>query len=270
MEYTIDRWNTISSGSGIYQYFDSENKLLYIGKAKNLKKRVSQYFIDTHQLSEKTRILVSQIFRISTIETESEFDAVLLESELIRKKQPKYNILSKDDKSPLYVLLTLHEELPHVMYVRKHDSDTLKISKRDAIFGPFQSGRFIRSLLRSLRYSIPFCLQKKRNGKACFSYHIGLCAPCPSEIFDMKNSESKIERIRAYRKNIYTLKRYYRTFSICTKGICKRDECVFQNMQYEEALTVRRHIEALDTLNQEASILLCIWREIKNRRYIPS
>ena len=92
MEYTIDRWNTISSGSGIYQYFDSENKLLYIGKAKNLKKRVSQYFIDTHQLSEKTRILVSQIFRISTIETESEFDAVLLESELIRKNSR--NIIS--------------------------------------------------------------------------------------------------------------------------------------------------------------------------------
>ncbi|MEK7106205.1 MAG: GIY-YIG nuclease family protein, partial [Patescibacteria group bacterium] len=169
MQYSRDQWKALPSGSGVYQYYDLNRKLLYVGKAKDLKKRVSQYFLDTSQLSEKTRILVSQIASISVIETESEFDALLLESELIRTKQPKYNILAKDDKSPFYILLTFHEELPHVLYVRKHDIDTKKISKRDALFGPFQSARLIRSLLRSLRYIIPFCMQKRRSGMPCFS-----------------------------------------------------------------------------------------------------
>src|SRR5258706_6308644 len=94
---------------GIYIYRDATHKIIYIGKAKDLKKRVSQYFLRDDAVGEKTTILVAQIATIETIQTASEFDALLLEAKLIHDHAPKYNVVLKDDKSPLYILLTISE-----------------------------------------------------------------------------------------------------------------------------------------------------------------
>lgn len=251
MNYSLDQWRTLPESPGVYQYVDVYGNLLYIGKAKNLRSRVGQYFLADSRMSEKSRILVSQIHAISTIETESEFDALLLESELIRTKQPKYNILAKDDKSPLYILLTLHEEMPRVIFVRKHDINTKKISKKDARFGPFQSGRLIRSLLKSLRYIIPFCLQKKRDGKPCFSSRLGFCDPCPSELSGMPEDIRKSYLIHQYKKNIWKLKKIFCGKSDeVRRSFVKEMRIASRAMKFEEALELKNHIIALDSLKQ--------------------
>jgi excinuclease ABC subunit C len=193
---------------GVYIYRNSEAEIIYIGKAIDLAKRVRQYFQRDDAVGAKTSLLVSQIKSLETINTLSELDALLLEAKLIYKYQPKYNIIAKDDKSPLYVRLTTHEELPRVLFVRRNDLD--KVNKKDLrndfIFGPFQSGRMARHLLRSLRRSVPYCTQKKRDGKPCFYTHIGLCQPCPSFISKLPENESRMTLVKTYRLNIFRLR----------------------------------------------------------------
>lgn len=178
---------------GVYLYRDITRTIIYIGKAKDLKKRVSQYW-QRDAVGPKTQLLVSQIASVETIRTASEFDALLLEAKLIHDHAPKYNVVLKDDKSPLYILLTLSERLPHVLLVRRPQ----KIHKGDALFGPFQSAGIVRSLLRKLRHSVAYCTQKNRTGTPCFYAHIGLCDPCPSAIGT---------NAAAYRRNIFRLKK---------------------------------------------------------------
>lgn len=184
---------------GVYLYKDTQGTVIYVGKAKDLNKRVHQYFSRTDSLGIKTQKLVSNIYEIETIKTQNEFDALILESKLIRELNPKYNIIAKDDKSPLYVSISLDEELPRITCIRK--SAWVAREKR-LLFGPFQSGRTIRSLLRQLRVIAPYCSQKQRNGVPCFYTHIGLCAPCASVLSKQPDSEDRQMKVRTYRRNI--------------------------------------------------------------------
>ncbi len=190
---------------GIYIYRDAAGTIIYIGKAKDLKKRVSQYFVRDDAVGEKTKLLVSQIVHIETIGTASEFDALLLEAKLIHDHTPKYNVVLKDDKSPLYILLTISEELPRVIFVRRSDIPK-DLHKEDVLFGPFQSARTVRTLMRHLRHSIPYCTQKIRSGRPCFYTHIGLCYPCPSYTAKLPAGDTKKTLTHRYRNNIYRLK----------------------------------------------------------------
>ena len=106
METPKETIKKLPHSSGVYIYRDTNGTILYIGKAKDLKKRVSQYFQRDDAVGAKTKLLVSQISTIETIVTASEFDALLLEAKLIHDSAPKYNVVLKDDKSPLYILLT--------------------------------------------------------------------------------------------------------------------------------------------------------------------
>lgn len=174
---------------GVYLFRDTQNHVIYIGKAIDLARRVRSY---------RSAALFSHIADIETIETISEFDALLLEAKLIRQFKPKYNVITRDDKSPLYVILTLSEPLPRILFVRK-----THVKKRgDTMFGPFQSARMLRSVMRQLRSIVPYCLQKQRNGKSCFYTHLGLCRPCPSVLAKTGDSD----QIKKYRKNILRLK----------------------------------------------------------------
>ncbi len=192
---------TLPQSPGVYIYKDKRNNVIYVGKGVNLKKRVMQYFARDDAVGEKTRQLVSQIADIVTIQTMNEFDALLLEAKLIREYLPKYNVISRDDKSPLFVHLTLEENLPRVLFVRRP-----KTPAKGAIFGPFQSAFVVRDLLRSLRRIVPYCTAKQRNGKPCFYTHLGLCNPCPSVIAKLPDGDKKRELTRGYRKNIFILR----------------------------------------------------------------
>ena len=165
---------------GVYQFFDKNGKIIYIGKAKNLKKRVSSYFTKHHECP-KTRILVRQIADIKFITVNSETDAFLLENTLIKHYKPKYNIQLKDDKSYPWIVIK-NEHFPRVMMTRTLEKDGSEY------YGPYTSVEMARTLINIFKkvYQIRTCKLKltpenikKGKFKVCLDYHIGNCkAPC--------------------------------------------------------------------------------------------
>ncbi|MDP1723012.1 MAG: GIY-YIG nuclease family protein [Candidatus Gottesmanbacteria bacterium] len=240
---------SVTTRPGVYLYCDSHGTVLYVGKAKNVKKRVRQYFVRRERLTTKTQTLVPQISSIQTIATDSEFDALLLEAHLIREFMPKYNSIAKDDKSPLYIAITFEELLPRIILTRKTTIDSWKSHPKRAIFGPFQSGRIARRLLLSVRHSIPFCSQKQRNGNPCFYTHIGLCDPCPSLISKMPEGIGKAQLLRRYKHNI-------RRVALVLSGQASKVRIELTHamnaragvMAYEEAGEIKKQVDALDML----------------------
>ena len=167
---------TLPNRPGVYQYYDKENKLLYIGKAKNLKKRVASYFTKQHD-NARTRILVRKIDRVEHIVVESEKDALLLENNLIKKYQPRYNVLLKDDKSYPWICIK-KERFPRVFTTRK------VIRDGSEYFGPYTNMRTVHTLLEMIRglYPLRNCnydlsREKIEAGKykVCLEYHLGNC-----------------------------------------------------------------------------------------------
>lgn len=165
---------------GVYKYFNTEGELLYVGKAKNLKKRVSSYFSKTHT-DRKTSRLVSKISGIEFTLVDNEFDALLLENSLIKQHQPRYNINLKDDKTYPYLLIT-REPFPRIFPTRR------RIAERGNYFGPFASVRMMKALLELFRKVFTFrsCRlalspENIRGGKfkVCLEFHLGNCkGPC--------------------------------------------------------------------------------------------
>lgn len=224
---------------------------MYVGKAKDLKKRVAQYWV-RDAIGPKTKLLISRVAHIQTIHTASEFDALLLEAKLIHDLAPKYNVVLKDDKSPLYILLTLSENLPHVATARRSDIPK-KLKRTDALFGPFPSATVARSMLRQLRHTIPYCTQKRRTGTPCFYTHLGLCAPCPSVVEGMQGGTVKTSLIREYRTNIFRLKQILSGKSTrVIRDLTKQMQVLAQTLRFEEAGKVRSHIQHLSRLLQKS------------------
>nr|WKN38387.1 excinuclease ABC subunit UvrC [Tunicatimonas sp. TK19036] len=179
--YTPDQVNLLPDQPGVYKYYDTDRNLIYVGKAKNLKKRVSSYFNKVKNTNRKTTKMVREIRTIEFTIVNSEFDALLLENSLIKKNQPKYNILLKDDKSYPFILLT-SERFPRIIPTRQ------RIPDAGTYFGPFASIKamnnvleLIRSLytLRTCRYDLSEENIKAGKYKVCLEFHIGNCkGPC--------------------------------------------------------------------------------------------
>lgn len=174
-------YNSLPDLPGVYKYFNALQELIYVGKAKSLKKRVSSYFVKGTGLNYKTRRMVKEIQKIEITIVENELDALLLENNLIKKTQPRYNILLKDDKTYPYLLLT-KEPFPRIYPTRK------LIPNRGTYFGPFASVKAMNNVLELIRsiFTIRTCrldlsaenIQAKKF-KICLEYHIGNClGPC--------------------------------------------------------------------------------------------
>ncbi len=176
-----DQIASLPDSPGVYRYYNKEGVLIYVGKAKSLKKRVSSYFTKQTQYNRKTEKLVSEIVKLEYTLANTEFDALLLENNLIKQNQPKYNILLKDDKTFPYLCI-LKERFPRIISTRKY------IAKQGEYFGPYSSVGAMNSVLELVRqlYSIRTCslLLSKENieekkFKVCLEFHIGNCkGPC--------------------------------------------------------------------------------------------
>lgn len=165
----------LPTNSGSYQFYDDTNTIIYIGKAKNLKRRVTSYFNKNHT-SPKLQIMVPQIKKIEFIITNSEIEALILESHLIKKYKPKYNILLKDDKKFPYFLIT-KEEYPRILVTRKKNKNT----DEGKYFGPYTNGKSMYTTLDLLKKLFPLkqCKQPKFKDRPCIYHQIGRCmAPC--------------------------------------------------------------------------------------------
>jgi excinuclease ABC subunit C len=192
---------TLPANPGVYQYYDKEGKIIYVGKAKNLKKRVLSYFNKDTSLSGKVRVLVSRIHDIKWIVTDSESDALLLENNLIKEYQPKYNIMLKDDKTYPWICIK-NEPFPRVFPTRNLVKDGSEY------FGPYASVKLMNTLLDLIRQLYPLrnCgLNLNRQNieagkfKICLEYHIGNClGPCEGR----QTEEDYLQTIKGVRSII--------------------------------------------------------------------
>ena len=164
---------------GCYIYYDKNGEIIYVGKAKNLKRRVSSYFHKKHDRV-KVAVLVSKIEKMEYIITDSEVEALILEAHLLKKHKPKYNILLKDDKKYPYFLIT-DEDYPRITVVRKKNINPDK----GKFYGPYTNSRAMYSTLDFLKKIFPLkqCKTPKFSNRPCLYYHIGKCmAPCQGKV----------------------------------------------------------------------------------------
>lgn len=218
-------------------YLDKHNRVLYVGKAKDLKARVSSYFTNTTQLGIKTKLLVSQIARIKTTLVESEIEALLLEAFYIKKYNPKYNVRLTDNKAYVLIQITLKDDYPKILFARQATDPT------SVYFGPFPSSSSVKLVLKTIRRAFPYQAVRNHPKRICLYNHIGLC-PCPPV-----NDSPELKKM--YRKNI---KHIIEIFEGSSKKIMKqlereRDK-LSKDEQFEEALSLQRRINALSYITQ--------------------
>ncbi len=238
---------TLPSSPGVYQYYDKEGELLYVGKAKNLKKRVSSYFTKVHD-SGKTRVLVSKIRDIKHIVVDTETDALLLENNLIKKYKPKYNIMLKDDKTYPWICIK-NERFPRVFLTRKVVKDGSEY------FGPYTSVKTARVLLELVKelFQLRSCvfdlsLQNIENEKykVCLDYHIKNCkGPCEG----FQDEESYNQDIRAIRNIIKG------NFKSSLDAFRKKMMTYAEEMEFEEAQKIKEKLELLENYQSKSTVV---------------
>lgn len=238
---------TLPSSPGIYQYYDNKGKLLYIGKAKNLKKRVQSYF-NKVQDNGRIRTLVKKIHSIKHIVVATETDALLLENNLIKKYQPRYNVMLKDDKSYPWICIK-NERFPRVFPTRR------VIKDGSEYYGPYTSMKTVKTLLDLIKslYKLRTCnydLSKQKidagKFKVCLEYHLGNCkGPCEN-----KQSEE------SYHKNIDHIRQI-------VKGDFKASLDQFKDqmkqhaaaMEYEEAQRIKEKLDSLENYQAKSTVV---------------
>ena len=227
----------LSEAPGVYLFWQGKVPI-YIGKAINLKNRITSYF--DLKLSAKSAKMVESAERISIIKVASELEAVLLEASLIKKYQPKYNFIAKDDKHALYIKIT-KEKYPRVITVRKNDFPS---------FGPFPSSNKVYSTLRMLRKIFPFA-DHKLGKRPCIYSQIGLCHPCPNEIEGLGGKNIKVLR-KQYLKNIKNINLVLSGKSkSVVNSLNKEMKSLSENELFEKANEVRKQIENLNYITQK-------------------
>jgi len=172
---------------GSYQFFNKDGKIIYIGKAANLSNRIFSYWQKNTQHTPAKKKMILEIKKIEWTETETEIEAFLLESNLIKKFQPYYNISLRDDKRFAYLKISLEDEIPGIFITRK-------IDKQGKYFGPFTSVNSLREVLKIIRKIWPYCTERKFKKKLCFSAQVGRCSGVcagKQELFEYKNKNIK-------------------------------------------------------------------------------
>ena len=238
---------SLPDSPGVYQYFDRDERILYVGKAKNLKKRVSSYFTKTHE-SGKTRVLVSKIARIDHIVVKTETDALLLENNLIKKYQPKYNVLLKDDKSYPWICIK-KEAFPRVFMTRNMWKDGSEY------FGPYTSVKTARALLGLIKelYPLRTCAYNLSpenidagKYKVCLEYHI---KNCKGACEGLQKEADYLEDIREIRNIIRgNFKSSLKRFEKVMMEFAERAE-------FEEAQKIKEKIELLASYQARSTVV---------------
>jgi len=247
-EHIAQFLKTLPNSAGVYQYYDKEDAILYVGKAKNLKRRVSSYFHKEHTDYGKTRVLVSKIERIAYIVVASEVDALLLENNLIKKLQPRYNVMLKDDKTYPWICIK-KERFPRVFSVRN------VVKNGSEYFGPYSSSRAMRVLLELIKQLYPlrsctFNLSQENieNGKfkVCLDYHIKKClGACESKQSEEDYNQS-IAEIRSILKGntrtiIQPLKEQMQTYAA--------------SLEFEKAQEIKEKLGALENYQSKSTVV---------------
>ena len=238
---------TLPDNPGVYQYYDKDGKILYVGKAKNLKKRVQSYFTKNHD-NYKTSVLVKKIVAIKHIVVPTETDALLLENNLIKKLQPRYNVLLRDDKTYPWICIK-NERFPRIFSTRK------MIKDGSEYFGPYTSFKTVHTILdlikelyplRTCNYDLSKANIDSGKFKVCLEYHIGNCKGSCEGYESLEHYQSQIEKIRQILKG---------NFKESLKDFKKLMTDLAMEMKFEEAQKIKEKIEVLENYQSRSTIL---------------
>ncbi len=238
---------TLPNSPGVYQYFDAEGKILYVGKAKNLKKRVASYFTKNHE-NGKTKVLVKKIVSVKHIVVPTETDALLLENNLIKKHQPRYNVLLKDDKSYPWICLK-KERFPRIFSTRR------VIKDGSEYFGPYTSTKTVSTLLdlikglyqlRTCNYDLSKTKVEAGKYKVCLEYHLGNCkGPCEG-----------LQTEEEYHDNIVAIREILKgNFKESLHGFKKQMKAYAAEMHFEDAQRIKEKINVLENYQAKSTII---------------
>lgn len=233
----VSDYLSLPENPGVYQFFDDNGEILYVGKAKNLKNRVSSYFSSPQTLIGKTAILVSQVKKFKVTIVDSELESLLLEAALIKKYSPKYNIRLTDGKAYPLIRITVKSEYPAILTARRmEDSGSV-------YFGPFPSASSVRLVLRSIRKIFPYQSVINHPKHKCLYNHLGLC-PCPPTF--MTGEEKK-----QYHKTLSHIVDFLegKTQKVL-KDLEKERDNLAKKEQFEQAGKIQKQIEAIHFVTQ--------------------
>lgn len=237
---------TLPDSPGVYQYYDKDDKLLYVGKAKNLKKRVLSYFNKVHDVG-RTRVMVKKIVTIKHIVVKSESDALLLENNMIKKHQPRYNVLLRDDKTYPWICIK-NEPFSRIFSTRRMVKDGSEY------FGPYTSFKTIHTILdmikelyplRTCNYDLTPTNIRSGKFKVCLEYHIGNCkGPCEGHE-SLENYQSQVNAIREILKG---------NFKESLRDFKKQMNHYASEMEFEKAQRVKEKIEVLENYQSRSMV----------------
>jgi len=247
-EHILETLKSLPPDPGVYQFLDSKEEIIYIGKAKNLKKRVSSYFQKKNYDSYKSKVLVGKIKNIKHIVVDTESDALLLENNLIKKYLPRYNVLLKDDKTFPWICIK-NEPFPRIFSTRNVINDGSKY------FGPYTSGLMVKTLLNLIRqlYKLRTCSHflspeniKNKKYKLCLEYHIENC----------KGACEGLQLEEDYEKAIIQIKEILKgnlgeVISFLKKEMKKYSE----EFKFEDAERIKQKVEILDKFQSKSTIV---------------
>ena len=238
---------SLPNNPGVYQYYDKEGKILYVGKAKNLKKRVASYFNKLHD-NAKTNVLVKKIVEIKHIVVSSEADALLLENNLIKKLQPRYNVLLKDDKTYPWICIK-KEPFSRIFPTRRMVKDGSEY------FGPYTNFKTVNTILdlikelyplRTCNYDLSEANVKSSKYKVCLEYHLGNCkGPCEG-YETLENYQKQVDAIREILKG---------NFKNSMRDFKKLMQELATEMKFEAAQKIKEKIEVLENYQSRSTIL---------------
>ncbi|MBQ2510837.1 MAG: excinuclease ABC subunit C [Bacteroidales bacterium] len=229
---------TIPESPGVYQHLDAEGTVIYVGKARNLQRRVSSYFSHYDEKSAKIKMLVRHISDIRVTVVATEVDALLLENSLIKRYQPRYNSMLKDDKSYPYLCIT-QEEYPRLLYTRRHNL-------KGQYFGPYPNGNILRELQAIIRQLFQYRTCNTMGKRPCMKHQIGLCgAPCAG-----------LQSREEYHATIENIRRILRgDFGEIVESLKERMYSLAQELRFEEAEGVKRKIRLLEEYQSRSTVV---------------
>jgi excinuclease ABC subunit C len=251
----------LPSSPGVYVYKDKSGKIIYIGKAKNLKTRVKQYF-SGHDERPQIPYLMKELFDIDYTVVENELESLYLERTLIQKHTPKYNILLRDDKSYTFIAFDYSTQIPQILLTRRiADNKFEKRSFRDEknikypisniktadYYGPYTAAYKVREVLKTIRYIFPYCTNQKVSNKPCFYYHLHRCPGVCIGTMNLDEYKLHLEKIKLFLKG---------DFKTVKKDIEKEMKIASSKKLFEKAARLRNQLRGLLMVEQKQSVII--------------
>lgn len=231
-----DKLRALPKGPGVYFHTSSSGEVIYVGKAANLRNRVRQYFQASRVRDVKTDALIAEIADTDWITVETELDALFLESEMVKRYMPRYNVLLRDDKSQTYVRIPMNDAYPAISFTRGPLDDGA------TYFGPYYNGYAVKKALRYLRKVFPYSTHERMPNKLCLQYHIGLCPGV--EAFKTTSED--------YKRTLKKLIRYLKGERKTLIHELERDmKALSAEHKYEQAAVLRNRLRDLKQLSAQ-------------------